>query len=64
MGPILGVYSKSKKEGLRTFQGRKAYEEWKFTENTVGQGAGVTPGAGVRDGTPTNLPPGGGRRKK
>lgn len=63
VGPILGVYSKSKKEGLRTFQGRKVYEEWKFTENTVGQGAGVTPGAGVRDG-PSTLPPGGGGGKK
>ncbi len=34
-GPIAGVYSLSKKKGLRLFNGRDVYVEWKFTEQTL-----------------------------
>jgi type II secretory pathway pseudopilin PulG len=37
-GPISGVYSKSKKKGFRTFDGREVYNEWRFTEASLGGG--------------------------
>jgi type II secretory pathway pseudopilin PulG len=48
-GPIAGVYSKSKKKGYRIYQGREAYDEWRFTEQTLIQqtGAPPVPGPGV-----------------
>lgn len=34
-GPIVGVYSTSKKKGYRLFTGRENYNEWRFTEQTL-----------------------------
>ena len=34
-GPIMGVYSTSKKKGYRLFSGRENYNEWQFTEQTL-----------------------------
>lgn len=34
-GPIMGVYSTSKKKGYRLFSGRDKYNEWQFTEQTL-----------------------------
>ena len=34
-GPIMGVYSMSKKKGYRQFSGRENYNEWQFTEQTL-----------------------------
>jgi type II secretory pathway pseudopilin PulG len=34
-GPIMGVYSTSKKKGYRLFTGRQNYNEWRFTEQTL-----------------------------
>ena len=34
-GPIMGVYSTSKKKGYRMFSGRENYNEWQFTEQTL-----------------------------
>jgi len=34
-GPIMGVYSTSKKKGYRTFNGRENYNEWQFSEQTL-----------------------------
>ncbi|MFI5120227.1 MAG: prepilin-type N-terminal cleavage/methylation domain-containing protein [Thermoanaerobaculia bacterium] len=48
-GPIMGVYSTSKKKGYRQFSGRENYNEWRFTEQTLlNQGSGVPcpPGPG------------------
>ncbi len=48
-GPVAGVYSKSSKKGYRIYQGREAYNEWRFTEQTLMQqtGAPTVPGPGV-----------------
>jgi type II secretory pathway pseudopilin PulG len=49
-GPIMGVYSTSKKKGYRLFSGREHYNEWRFTEQTLlGQGSGqqFPPGPGI-----------------
>jgi type II secretory pathway pseudopilin PulG len=48
-GPVAGVYSKSKKKGYRIYQGREAYNEWRFTEQALTQqtGAPAPPGPGV-----------------
>ena len=50
-GPIMGVYSKSKKKGYRQFTGRENYNEWRFTEQTIlNQGSApcrTTAGPGV-----------------
>ena len=47
-GPVLGVYSKSTERGYRLWEGREAYNEWKFTEASLtnkGQsGSGPGPG--------------------
>ncbi len=37
VGPVAGVYSKSKKKGYRIYQGREAYSDWRFTEQTLMQ---------------------------
>ena len=34
-GPVIGVYSLSKKKAFRLFNGRDVYDEWKFTEQTL-----------------------------
>ncbi|MDX9735212.1 MAG: type II secretion system protein, partial [Thermoanaerobaculia bacterium] len=34
-GPVLGVYSKSTERGYRLWEGREAYNEWKFTEASL-----------------------------
>lgn len=61
-GPVMGVYSKSTERGYRLWEGREAYNEWKFTEASltggapgVGSGGGPGPGMG---GAP--MPPPGG----
>jgi type II secretory pathway pseudopilin PulG len=49
-GPIMGVYSTSKKKGYRQFSGRENYNEWRFTEQTLlnqGSGPTVQPGPGL-----------------
>lgn len=47
-GPVMGVYSKSTERGYRLWEGREAYNEWKFTEASLtnkGQsGSGPGPG--------------------
>ncbi len=49
IGPIMGVYSKSKKKAYKVFQGRDVYVDWRFTEDLL-TGAGAT--------APTNNPGG------
>ena len=39
-GPIMGVYSTSKKKGYRLFSGRENYNQWQFTEQTLLSSAG------------------------
>ncbi len=59
VGPILGVYSTSKKKGFRVYDGREAYNEWRFTEQSLatrGAPAFGQPGPGFG----TGIPPGGG----
>jgi type II secretory pathway pseudopilin PulG len=34
-GPIMGVYSTSRKKGYRQFSGRENYNQWQFTEQTL-----------------------------
>ncbi len=50
VGPITGVYSKSKKKAYRVYQGRDVYSDWRFTEQglpgAAGPGGPVTPGPG------------------
>jgi type II secretory pathway pseudopilin PulG len=48
-GPIMGVYSTSKKKGYRLFSGRENYNEWRFTEQTLLSASGppVAPGPGI-----------------
>jgi len=49
-GPVLGVYSKSTKKGYRLWEGREAYNEWRFTEaslNLVPGGREASPGPGI-----------------
>lgn len=60
-GPVMGVYSKSTDKGFRTFEGRQNYNEWRFTEESLGtrigeSGSGGGPGPG---GPP--VAPGGGK---
>ncbi|HUM01898.1 MAG TPA: type II secretion system protein [Thermoanaerobaculia bacterium] len=50
MGPITGVYSKSKKKSFQIYQDHDVYADWHFTEaSLIGPGlpAGVAPGPGV-----------------
>jgi type II secretory pathway pseudopilin PulG len=50
-GPIMGVYSTSKKKGYRLFTGRENYNEWRFTEQTLlnqaPSGPPPAPGPGI-----------------
>ncbi len=32
----MGVYSRSTEKGYRLFEGREAYNEWRFTEESLG----------------------------
>ena len=49
-GPISGVYSKSKEKGFRTFDGREVYNEWRFTEASLGIGPGAVNSPGGKPG--------------
>ncbi len=46
-GPVMGVYSKSTEKGYRLWEGRESYNEWRFTEESLGAKAG-TGGSGMR----------------
>jgi type II secretory pathway pseudopilin PulG len=64
-GPVMGVYSKSTERGYRLWEGRESYNEWRFTEESLGAkagtgGSGMGPGPGIGGG-PIVVPPGGGR---
>jgi type II secretory pathway pseudopilin PulG len=60
IGPITGVYSKSKKKAYKIFQGRDVYFDWRFTEALLaGAGTGTNnpggiPGPGVPNVPRTN----------
>ncbi len=66
LGPVMGVYSLSTQKGYRLYQGRETYNEWRFTEQTLGFGAtgpetpGGLPGPGIGGTGPVPQPPGGG----
>ena len=71
-GPVMGVYSKSTERGYRLWEGREAYNEWRFTEQSLstGTGQGGDPGPGIGGGVKGGggpvggpLPPGGGGRR-
>jgi len=50
VGPVTGVYSKSKKKSYKVYQGRDVYSDWRFTEASLQMsalGPGVAPGPGV-----------------
>jgi type II secretory pathway pseudopilin PulG len=61
-GPVMGVYSKSTQKGYRLWEGREAYNEWRFTEMSLAGLAAppsqTQPGPGIGGGSPP--PPGGG----
>ena len=63
----MGVYSKSTQRGYRLWEGREAYNEWRFTEQSLSGGSeGGQPGPGIggeTGGGGTALPPGGGGGK-
>lgn len=50
-GPVVGVYSLSKKKAFRLFNGRDTYSEWRFTEQTLmnqgPQAPPAPPGPGI-----------------
>lgn len=48
-GPVMGVYSRSTEKGYRLFDGREAYNEWRFTEESLGVKSG-TGGSGTGSG--------------
>jgi type II secretory pathway pseudopilin PulG len=62
-GPVMGVYSKSTERGYRLWEGREAYNEWRFTEAALlgkaAESTGPVPGIG---GGGSTRPPGGGRK--
>jgi len=75
VGPVMGVYSLSTKRGYRLWEGREAYNEWRFTEQSLAGGGEEQPGPGIggvggpgrgggrgSSGLP-QLPPGGGGRR-
>jgi type II secretory pathway pseudopilin PulG len=71
LGPVVGVHSKSTKRGYRLWEGREAYNEWRFTEASLagagsGENTGGQPGPGVGGGTGSGpaLPPGSGGGRK
>ncbi|MBK9087677.1 MAG: type II secretion system protein [Holophagales bacterium] len=41
LGPVMGVFSKSTEKGYRLFEGREAYNEWRFTEESLGVKSGT-----------------------
>ena len=45
----MGVYSRSTEKGYRLFDGREAYNEWRFTEESLGVKSG-TGGSGTGSG--------------
>ena len=45
----MGVFSKSTEKGFRLFEGREAYSEWRFTEESLGVKSG-TGGSGMGSG--------------
>ncbi len=51
MGPISGVYSKSKKKAYKIFQGRDVYADWRFTEALLTV-TGSAPGSNNPGGVP------------
>jgi len=61
VGPITGVYSKSKKKSFKVYQGRDVYEDWRFTEASLLMSTipiGGVPGPGVPSGpVPPKSPP-------
>lgn len=68
LGPVMGVYSTSTEKGYLIYQGRENYNDWRFTEQTIGQ-TGTnpgydTPGGGAGPGMPGVPPPGGGTTPK
>jgi type II secretory pathway pseudopilin PulG len=66
IGPVAGVYSLAQKKALRLYEGRDSYNEWRFTEQSLGFSSQpdlggappVAPGPGGQGGAPK--PPGGG----
>ncbi len=61
-GPVMGVVSKSTEKGYRLWEGRESYNEWRFTEESLGgKGGSGESGAGPGPGFPN--PPGGGGKK-
>ena len=64
-GPVMGVHSRSTEKGYRTWEGREAYNEWRFTEQSLGAaagtggGSGMGPGPGIGGGGGKPVPPGG-----
>ncbi len=42
----MGVFSKSTEKGYRLFEGREAYNEWRFTEESLGVKSGAGGGMG------------------
>ena len=65
-GPVMGVHSKSTERGFRQYEGREAYNEWKFTEASLGGRTGGPDMQGPAPGLPGSgggpRPPGGGGR--
>jgi type II secretory pathway pseudopilin PulG len=53
-GPIVGVRSQVKKEGLKEWQGQKSYDQWRFIMGQVDRGI-LPPGPGNR--APGPAPP-------
>lgn len=53
-GPVMGVYSRSTKKGFRTWEGRQAYNEWRFTEQSLAS-SGDAPSVGIPS-VPTRPP--------
>lgn len=56
VGPIVGVYSKSRKASFLVFYGHNRYDEWRFTEDLIRQGSGRAspiPGIGNPNATVT-----------
>lgn len=69
-GPVMGVYSMSTAKAYRLWEGREAYNEWRFTEESLvtagaaaGSGSGPGPGLGGTGpgGSSGPIPPGGTR---
>jgi type II secretory pathway pseudopilin PulG len=61
VGPIIGVYSKSDKTSIMTFNGKQRYDEWRFTiellngqQHFIGGAQGVAPTPGGIGGMPTS----------